>query len=68
MKRLLIPIAAVAMALSGAAYAQTTDPLPSWNDGPTKEAIVGFVEKVTEEGDEMMLSQMVVSSVQTVPL
>ena len=26
------------------------DPLPSWNDGPTKEAIVGFVEKVTEEG------------------
>jgi phosphoserine phosphatase len=27
-----------------------TDPLPSWNDGPTKEAIVSFVEKVTEAG------------------
>lgn len=35
--------------VSTAASAQD-DPLPSWNDGPTKEAIVGFVEKVTEEG------------------
>lgn len=26
------------------------DPLPSWNDGPTKQAILGFVAKVTEEG------------------
>jgi hypothetical protein len=26
------------------------DPLPSWNDGPTKKAIVAFVEKVTKEG------------------
>jgi phosphoglycolate phosphatase-like HAD superfamily hydrolase len=26
------------------------DPLPSWNDGPTKEAIVAFVQAVTEEG------------------
>lgn len=25
-----------------------TDPLPSWNDGPTKQAIVDFVTKVTE--------------------
>lgn len=50
MKRLLTSIAATAMILSGPALAQTADPLPSWNDGPTKEAIVGFVEKVTEEG------------------
>lgn len=50
MKRLLIPIAAVAMVLSGAAHSEAMDPLPSWNDGPTKEAIVGFVEKVTEDG------------------
>ncbi len=27
-----------------------TDPLPSWNDGPTKQAIVEFVEGVTREG------------------
>jgi len=26
-----------------------TDPLPSWNDGPTKQAIVSFVEKVTDK-------------------
>ena len=26
------------------------DPLPSWNDGDTKEAIVNFVETITEEG------------------
>ena len=26
------------------------DPLPSWNDGPAKKAIVAFVEKVTKEG------------------
>ena len=26
------------------------DPLPSWNDGPTKTAILDFVEAVTEEG------------------
>ncbi len=27
-----------------------TDPLPSWNDGPAKQRIIGFVEKVTDEG------------------
>jgi hypothetical protein len=29
---------------------QSPDPLPSWNDGPTKQAILSFVEKVTTEG------------------
>jgi len=27
-----------------------TDPLPSWNDGPSKQAIVRFVKRVTTEG------------------
>lgn len=27
-----------------------TDPLPSWNDGPTKQAIIAFVTDVTREG------------------
>jgi phosphoserine phosphatase len=27
-----------------------TDPLPSWNDGPSRKAIVAFVEDVTREG------------------
>src|SRR5262249_35128709 len=31
------------------AYAQT-DPLPSWNDGPAKKAIVEFVKRTTEKG------------------
>ena len=26
------------------------DPLPSWNDGPAKQSIFSFVEKVTREG------------------
>ena len=26
------------------------DPLPSWNDGPTKQAILAFVKKVTTDG------------------
>jgi hypothetical protein len=34
--------------LSAGAYAQ--DPLPSWSDGKAKQAIVGFVAKVTQEG------------------
>ncbi|WP_145086514.1 HAD family hydrolase [Anatilimnocola aggregata] len=38
----------VATAASTPAHA--ADPLPSWNDGPTKQAIVAFVEKVTKEG------------------
>lgn len=33
--------------LVGRAVAQTEDPLPSWNKGATKSAIVAFVEKVT---------------------
>lgn len=41
--RMLVGLALIAA--SGIAAAQ--DPLPSWNDGPTKSAIVAFVEKVT---------------------
>src|SRR5213593_846411 len=29
---------------------QAQDPLPSWNDGKTKQSIVEFVAKVTKEG------------------
>jgi hypothetical protein len=34
--------------LTNAAFA--SDPLPSWNDGPTKQGIISFVDKVTKEG------------------
>ncbi len=43
---LLILICGLVVATTAAA----ADPLPSWNDGPTKEAIVGFVENVTKSG------------------
>jgi phosphoglycolate phosphatase-like HAD superfamily hydrolase len=32
------------------AHAQSVDPLPSWNDGAAKSAIVAFVDRVTQEG------------------
>jgi len=31
---------------------ETIDPLPSWNDGATKEAILAYVNKVTTEGND----------------
>ena len=41
-----------ALALSCACSAdEPTDPLPSWNEGPTKKAIVDFVAKVTNIDD-----------------
>ena len=30
--------------------ARAADPLPSWNEGPTKKSIVAFVDRVTAEG------------------
>ncbi|WP_299394366.1 HAD family phosphatase [Pelagibius sp.] len=44
--RLFVLVLAVVL-LSGPAVA---DPLPSWNDGPSKAAILSFVEQVTEAG------------------
>ncbi len=50
-KQLLV-IAAVLVVLVSAAtngFAQQADPLPSWNDRPTKAAIIQFVQDVTKE-------------------
>lgn len=51
----LVRAIAVALVISAVtvstAFAQS-DPLPSWNDGPTKQAIVSFVEKVTDKEGE----------------
>ena len=33
-----------------ASVAAADDPLPSWNDGATKQSIIEFVTKVTKEG------------------
>jgi len=48
MKNLLIKILVALLLFPIAAFA--TDPLPSWNDGPAKQSIVTFVEKVTKPG------------------
>ncbi|MEJ8856332.1 HAD family hydrolase [Variovorax robiniae] len=42
--------ACVALLLAGCASVPGGDPLPSWNDGPAKKAIVSFVDDVTREG------------------
>ena len=39
----------VVVALALAALANAADPLPSWNDGAAKRAIIGFVNKVTTQ-------------------
>jgi phosphoglycolate phosphatase-like HAD superfamily hydrolase len=38
----------VEFALAPQAYAQGTDPLPSWNNGATKKAIIDFVHATTD--------------------
>lgn len=53
--RLSLPVAAVlllgwVLPLAALAQASTADPLPSWNEGPVKQALVGFVTRVTTEG------------------
>jgi phosphoglycolate phosphatase-like HAD superfamily hydrolase len=45
----LVALTALLLVFSGLAYAQS-DPLPSWNNTAPKNAIVEFVEKVTETG------------------
>jgi phosphoglycolate phosphatase-like HAD superfamily hydrolase len=42
-------IALASLVAAGAALAQS-DPLPSWNEGPAKARIAGFVQAVTEQG------------------
>ncbi|MDZ7596854.1 MAG: haloacid dehalogenase-like hydrolase [Desulfobacterales bacterium] len=54
MKLKLAIFSVIALALgsicSGLAIAQAPDPLPSWNDGQARQAIIEFVEKVTSTG------------------
>src|SRR5262245_23670319 len=43
-------VAVVAALLAATPAAGQTDPLPSWNEGGVKAAIVGFVARVTTKG------------------
>jgi phosphoglycolate phosphatase-like HAD superfamily hydrolase len=46
----LFAIALLAAMVFTSTLARAADPLPSWNDGPAKQSIVTFVEKVTMPG------------------
>ena len=47
MKLFFSTLAMLALVVGGATRAKAQDPLPSWNDGPAKQAIVEFVSKTT---------------------
>jgi phosphoglycolate phosphatase-like HAD superfamily hydrolase len=40
----------IVLGLSAGATAAAGDPLPSWSEGPARQALVTFVERVTKEG------------------
>jgi hypothetical protein len=46
----LVAIALVCALAFTTTIARAADPLPSWNDGPAKQSIITFVEKVTKSG------------------
>jgi phosphoserine phosphatase len=48
--RRLALVLAVAFACGATAVAAATDPLPSWNDGAARQAILAFVKRVTTPG------------------
>jgi len=50
MRRHLLMAITLAAALGLASFAAAADPLPSWNEGQAKRAIVDFVKRVTESG------------------
>jgi phosphoglycolate phosphatase-like HAD superfamily hydrolase len=51
MTKILTLLLALLLPLAKPALAQyTRDPLPSWNEGPAKQAILDFVAKTTKEG------------------
>jgi hypothetical protein len=50
LKRSFAVIAVVTMLGFAGGSAQAADALPSWNDGPARQSIVAFVERVTAQG------------------
>jgi phosphoglycolate phosphatase-like HAD superfamily hydrolase len=47
--KLLFTVSAFLVAIGATVCA--ADPLPSWNDGPAKQNIISFVDRVTKSGD-----------------
>jgi phosphoglycolate phosphatase-like HAD superfamily hydrolase len=46
----LLAVLLLSIGITGAATARSGAALPSWNDGAARDAIVGFVDKVTKKG------------------
>jgi hypothetical protein len=49
-RQTLIATALVSAVFCTTAVSQAAEPLPSWNDGPAKQSIITFVERVTKPG------------------
>jgi phosphoglycolate phosphatase-like HAD superfamily hydrolase len=49
-RNLLLALLAMMFVLVASAPGHAEDPLPSWNEGAAKTAIISFVERVTKEG------------------
>jgi phosphoglycolate phosphatase-like HAD superfamily hydrolase len=49
-QKLAMAVAFLSALTFTATVARAADPLPSWNDGPAKQSIITFVEKVTKPG------------------
>src|SRR6266581_4527211 len=45
-----VPLTRLRKNAGGRSIMPVLDPLPSWNDGPAKQSIIAFVEKVTKPG------------------
>jgi|GEM_PF-52146 len=50
LKAVLAAVALIGVLAFTPVASQAADPLPSWNDGPAKQSIIAFVEKVTKPG------------------
>jgi hypothetical protein len=56
MKLRTLALSTVLFVFTFALPALAADPLPSWNDGPAKQSIITFVEKVTKPGSPDFVS------------
>jgi phosphoglycolate phosphatase-like HAD superfamily hydrolase len=61
-RRRILPIlgaalCALTVVTAGTPASDAAEPLPSWNDGPAKQAIVDFVRRVTEPGGEAFVPE-----------
>jgi len=50
MRRLTLLVVSMAVGMSIVSAVAAADPLPAWRDGKVKQAIVRFVEEVTQKG------------------